>query len=145
MRGSSNDGGKLFQIGFETSDSQPRATNAEDGRQRTSERESVFALILFGIGDRRGSQQAQSNRASLDGVSVLAIVQQRDSVTELGHVAEPVRDRFKLGSIPCRVAMNRSLSEAELVLKDTAGRESRVSFGSRSEVSNELTPCLPWE
>jgi len=79
----------------------------------------VVSLILFSIGNRRSSQQTQSNCSTFDSVTVLAIVEQSDTITELGNIAEPMSDGFKLCTIPGRVAVSWSLSETELILEDT--------------------------
>lgn len=88
---------------------------------RTSERELVFALILFSVRNRCSSQQTQPDRSSFDSVTIFAVVQESHSVPELGNVAESMSNGFEFRSIPSSVAMNRSLSETELILERTVG------------------------
>jgi hypothetical protein len=91
------------------------------------EREAVLALVLLGVGQRRCAEERQAERAVLTRVAVLAVVDERDAVAELGQVGVAVAADFELCALPGRVAVRRALAQAELVLEGSASESPSVA------------------
>lgn len=87
----------------------------------------MSALVLLVIGQSRRAQKRKSQRAVLACVAVLAVVEQRNAVAELGDVCEAMTADFELRSVPSRVAVRRPLDESELILVRAVRGQIHVS------------------
>ena len=60
----------------------------------------VHPLVGRRVRAGRSSEEREPHRLALDGVAVLAVVDERDPVPELGHVGELMGADFEAGNVP---------------------------------------------
>ena len=87
--------------------------------------EAVNFSVLLAVRVDRAAQEARSDVAVLDVVTVLAVVEDGETEAVVAEIDPLVTDDFKLREIPERVAVGRALVVAEL---DVVGGLSRVDI-----------------
>ena len=76
----------------------------------------MFAAVRGWVRMGRRAKQRQPHDRAHDVVSVLAIIEQRDTVAWLAQVGPPMGANLKAGLVPAGVGMRASLDVTELDL-----------------------------
>src|SRR5438874_13164726 len=102
-------------------------------------REAMLAQVGGGIRMRRRAKQRKAHYRAQDVVSVLAVVEQGDSVSCLAEIGPAVSAHLEAGLIPTGVGMRAPLHVAELNLV----RRPRRSHRDRKRCLQKLVLLLP--